>query len=743
MKKNTALAFAVLLTLGMACSCDLFQNNRSGTLKLKLDFDPGLSLDKNGKAKSISAGKAILPSEPWSPSRYVITGTGPGGASFSMESTRPNAETKIVPGEWSIEVHAFSETNKEVASQTAVSLLQPGKTTTTCMTLLPLEGIGSLSLSITHSFELSQGAHIIGSLEYRGLPGHDDLIAQPPIAIDIPAEQTSISFEGIPAGHYALVLKLMDADGSLVGGLADIIMLLAGYQTTGTCTILMGSPSLDLSASLFPLAPLPAPVLSVSHTTSRYHPYIPLAVPKDDTGLITDLKTRWFFNGEEICEGVGIIDNRGILPANTIAYPPIPIAFEASLLRADFVEESPAFQRAGSASVLVNIASGPEGDLVGWRASYDQASALGPALFETGSPYNNGTGNKSTVRAVAGSPSGLIVVSGLDKDGALHAFAAGYGAVIDYPENRDPYKIPVDASWIRLWRDEVKINGTIRNPDRLAVSPDGHFIAAASSSSNWLRVYALDDDGKLLRTLDVTQAVPGLENFSDIRGICFSNDGQKLYALANSPEALYSFSVSDRELRFGAAAGIDRIDPEQSLSLQDLKVTASGALIATSSATSRVFVFRDEGSLVPDAILTRAADGTGPYKPSSIAVSNVCDAFYVLCNSSSIVEYSRIAPTENYALAGSFQLPSAARGASGICAGKNEEEGLDILCASGGQSLGFFPMGSGGVPLQSHVLDPDINDTAGIGSANGICFVRGGYVLSGGTSGLVSVFGLE
>ncbi len=283
MKRTILRVICFISALSLVCACAGFQDNRLGTLAAKLKIDTTLSSSKSamhsGEAGQKTADRVIRPSEIWAPVRFVISGIGPGGADFSVDGSEAGIETKLVPGAWAITVQAFSADGKEVAGGTAQCMLQPGRTTAVTITLYPIEGTGDISLTIAKSFELPAGARITGSLVHKGLPGHPAPSAPTILPVDIPAEQTSLSFAGIPAGHYALVLTLVASDGVTSGGCAQTIMVMAGFQTTGSCTIEMGMPMNYFTTELYPNSQLPPPLMSVGHVFPDSRKAIPIAIP--------------------------------------------------------------------------------------------------------------------------------------------------------------------------------------------------------------------------------------------------------------------------------------------------------------------------------------------------------------------------------------------------------------------------------------------------------------------------------
>ena len=724
----------LLPILTLACACTGLQNNRLGTLAVKLRFDSGWIGSKSIFQAKSGGVKSIIPSEDWGPARFVITGTGPGGSVVSLESGDMNIETKLVPGDWEIDVKAFSAANKEVAAGTLTCLLQPGRTTAANIVLYPLEGTGNLSIAITSNIAVPAGGRITGNLAYKGLPGHPAPSEPTTLAIDIPSEQTSLSFEALQSGHYSISLKLLASDGVVSGGCVDTVMVMSGFLSEGTCLIEMGMPVADLTATLYPSSSLTPPLLSVEHTFSRTHGYMPLAIPLHVPEAGDEIARKWYANGEEAGEAVRLTGNRGILPEGTFAFPQgIPLS-PLSLVRADIVEESLSTFRAGSASVTLGAGEGDDSGTFGWRASYDYAAALSPSLHQNTATNNSGSGSMYAAKAIAASPSGLVAVSGLDGDGALHAFAAGYGAELDPAVAGAGKVLSIDASWVRLWREKIRVANVVKTADRLAISNDGRFIASASSQSNWIHLCSLDSSGTLLAVFTATAE-------GDLKALCFSPDSGKLYAAANSTKKIYAFNIN--ETGISPAWSTQLTSGGETLSLQDMAVTSSGSIIVTAKDASRIYILSNEGSLNAEMTIQGASGGTDPYHPGALAISSRGDAFYVLCDEEKIIRYSRADSLSPYAPEAFFILPAAAEGSCFLAAGTQSGETAEIVAAAGGATIELFEIGGDGTFLNGYPLNSAPGVPAGTQMSDMLCFARGAFLLSGGTSGVVSVFGAD
>jgi WD40 repeat protein len=461
---------------------------------------------------------------------------------------------------------------------------------------------------------------------------------------------------------------------------------------------------------------------------------MPLAIPLFVPDAGEEVERIWHVNGVEAGQAVRLTGNRGLLPEGTYAFPQgVPLS-PLSLVRADIVEESRSTFRAGSANVTLSAGEAADCGAFGWRADYDFSAALSPSLHHDTAANNGGTGIAYSAKAIAAGPSGLIAVSGLDGEGALHVFAAAYGAELD-PALAGPGKVlSIDASWIRLWRDRIKIGGSYKTADRLAVSNDGRFIASASSSSDWIHLCSLDSNGALLATFATTAV-------GDIRALCFSPDGGRLYAAANSTKTIYAFNVG--ETGISPAWSTPLTNGTESLSFQDMAVTGSGSIIVTAKDASRIYILSYDGSFNAEKTIQGASGGTDPYHPGALAISGQGDAFYVLCDERKIIRFSRADSLSTYAPDSSFILPAEAEGSCFIAAGTRSGETSEIVAAAGGANIEFFEIGVDGNLLNVYPLRSAPGVPAGTQMSDMLCFARGAYLLSGGTSGIVSVFGAD
>ncbi|MEN6477284.1 MAG: hypothetical protein ABFC75_04760, partial [Rectinema sp.] len=124
-------------------------------------------------ASRSASARTIAPAEAWASVRYVVSGTGPGGANYSKETTSESAEARLAPGEWVFSIVALSASGKTVAEATGTAVLSAGRESTLSLSLLPLQGQGSLDLVFHLDLPVAEVARISGTLISEGFPGKD------------------------------------------------------------------------------------------------------------------------------------------------------------------------------------------------------------------------------------------------------------------------------------------------------------------------------------------------------------------------------------------------------------------------------------------------------------------------------------------------------------------------------------------------------------------------------------------
>jgi len=742
MLKKGLLFFALVVALTLLASCSGMQRGRMGRLNATVRFETGLERTGSKAIPTLGEASLILPGGDWTPLKFLLTGSGPNGASFSSEAQNGVFTQECASGEWVLEAVVISLENKELARGGCTSILLPGKTIDAEIVLYPIEGTGSLTVDLDKNIEMPAGARLVGSLRFKGLPGRPSPAEPLSFPIDLPASENQLSFAELGAGYYLLSLELKNSDGFVSGGCAAIALVLAGYSSSGTCDIEMGKPVADIALELYPTEPLDQALLSVKHSVPKGISALPLAVSRVIPGLGESITRTWFRNGSEAGNAVQILNGPALLPPNCFLYPSAGAGQEASTSQIDFIEEALSSHRFGISSLHLdscNPVGGPS-----WKALavYDYRAATGPSLC-LGGAENIGSGTLFEASCAAASESGLVVVSNFDAETYLHAFLATYGAGLDSTGSPGIEAVPASASWLRLWRSRIKA-GDYKSAKRLAVSQDGRYIAAAANSSaQWIWLCSLDEAGKILSTSYLTGTdCEGLKDFKYVKALCFSPSGDRLYAACSSVnnDRVYAFNTGGGTLEFLHSADLNPAAVE-GFTLSDMIVTAPGLLAVSAPESSKIFILQDGSNLETLYYLENSQANTGLIAPTALAVSEQGDSFYALCDGDSVARFSRAEPASPYAQDSLAILSPDSAGASLLAAGNTGLALSETVMVGGGGSLECIEIAGDGTVIDSQIMHPEAGDPLGMTQPSSILFCRGVFLVAGGDKGKITVFG--
>lgn len=190
------------------------------------------------KSNAIFVQQNLRPDESLQAVSFIITGTGPGGATFSHGTDAGNVVTGLVPGEWQLTAEAKNEENNVIGQGTKTVTVSGGSAVTAQITVTDLVGDGTLRFNV---YEVTNGTRA-GSrkeisdfdefeyvFEYRYSEAGDEEYQE--LA---PTPEGEYHFEKkLPAGNYLFQVKRTDDDGdpSIVRRFSARIA--AGMTTTG------------------------------------------------------------------------------------------------------------------------------------------------------------------------------------------------------------------------------------------------------------------------------------------------------------------------------------------------------------------------------------------------------------------------------------------------------------------------------------------------------------------------------
>lgn len=178
-------------------------------------------------SSSSSTTLTLLPDVDMTPARYDFTGQGPGGATFALtDSQTPATVDSLVPGDWIVSVNAKNSEGTVIGQGKDQITLAAEGTQKLDITVRPVEGYGSLDLTVYWNASDTGTPSVEGQL----MPAAGSAI---PISFSIDQPGTAACFvDQVPTGYYTLTVNLLDG-GTVVMGAVEIVRIVDGQTTAG------------------------------------------------------------------------------------------------------------------------------------------------------------------------------------------------------------------------------------------------------------------------------------------------------------------------------------------------------------------------------------------------------------------------------------------------------------------------------------------------------------------------------
>ena len=186
--------------------------------------------------------KSILPAIDLDIASYDISGTGPDSETFQYTDVTNDNITidDLKAGNWEITVDAKNMDGVVIGRGSAYADVLDGSTAEIDITVVPLEGNGTLDITLTWSNDISGAisieAELVGS-------------AVMPLIFSINGSSASYNGE-VSAGYYDLNI-ILKSDGNKKGGITETIRIIEGQTTSGVINIITKAPDApsDLAAN--------------------------------------------------------------------------------------------------------------------------------------------------------------------------------------------------------------------------------------------------------------------------------------------------------------------------------------------------------------------------------------------------------------------------------------------------------------------------------------------------------------
>lgn len=491
-------------------------------------------------------GQVWNPAPPLSDLRIAVDGFGPGGAGFlAADAGSGNLELSLVSGFWSFEARASDASGGVILTGSAAGRVDPVLGARFSITLAPPSGLGSIDIRYTPPEAAPAEALWRCALS--------DASGTQVLAWDDAVTTTNRLVEGVSSGYYELSYRLMDGTGGL-GGATGIVRVLCGFST-----------SLSLSCS----------------------------IPEAGAGL-----GLVFDAGEPLGTKASLLSRAAVrgFPLRVTATGPAGASYRWSqgglVLAYGQTVELPTTGLPARGAIDVTVFKGPPAGGAGGGAGGAVAGAASLVFSLEDRPLKAGWSHYASIDAQSDPGSQVIA-----RPAALSASADGrlLGVLSDAASSKLELwkRDPVSRELLPGAAAAIKVGGSARKASELALSPAGDWVAVANSESAWIWLARIHDDGSLGPPSSFSGGQAGLEGLGYVRGLCFSPDSTRLYALSNADRAVYVFGRSGGEWSPVFSLKLDGT-PSGTLSvLKDLALSPDGTMLAVAAAGSDALVFLD------------------------------------------------------------------------------------------------------------------------------------------------------
>jgi 6-phosphogluconolactonase len=445
--------------------------------------------------------RTLLPPIDMNAASFTVSGTGPGGATFSQTTNGGSVTVgDLAFGSWSVTVNALNAGGTIIGSGQATVTVHTGQTSTVDISVVPLGGNGTLNLSVTWTASQVDSPSIQATLTPPSGPAI-------PLSFSVSGNQATYSSTTIPAGYQTLTLQLLDNNIPVMGAV-EVARIVAGQTTTGSYAFTnVNQPGGSIMVNITPAMadPIPVSISGVSSTITAGTSITATASVSDGT---TGVVYVWYLNGVSQTTGSGYTLGSALAPGN---YRLDVTAYTADGTRAG----------SGTTSFQVTGASG----------------STGPYLYVTN--YNNGA--DGTISAYAIGASGqLTPLSRVSTESGPYAIAVTPNNSFLYVANETSNTVSAYAigSGGSLTPLSTPSFATGAQPTGIAITPNGSNLYVMNSESDTVSAYTIGSSGLLSSLGTPTFATGG----SPFVGAVTPN-GSYLYIANESGDTVSAYAI--------------------------------------------------------------------------------------------------------------------------------------------------------------------------------------------------------
>lgn len=274
----------------------------------------------------------LLPAIDLSIAEYRIEGRGPDGASFS----RTTADSEVTVdhlafGEWQVTVTALNGEGTIIGSGAATAQVVTGDTSVVAVTVVPIDGFGTLDVAVSWNADDLQIPTIIARL----IPASG---AEIPLDFTVSGSRADLVGATVPTGYHTLSIQLLD-NGLVVAGVVEVARIVNGAPTVGSYTFdRVNQPGGTIAVEITPDLADPLSVTIEGATDQlEFGSAYPL---QTSVAGVANPVVVWYVDGAPVATGVQV---------------DLGPALEAGFRRVDVTAFSPDGRRAGSATAAVTV----------------------------------------------------------------------------------------------------------------------------------------------------------------------------------------------------------------------------------------------------------------------------------------------------------------------------------------------------------------------------------------------------
>jgi hypothetical protein len=475
----SVFAAALLLALLAACPNPMTPA-RGGSLSVSIN-------------NAINA-RTLLPLLDMNAASYTVSGVGPSGATFSQSTPGGSLTVDALAfGSWSVTVNALNAGGTIIGSGQAAVTVHTGQTTTVDISVVPLTGNGTLSLTVTWPGSQVDSPSIQATLT----PPSGPVI---PLSFSVSGTQATYSSTTIPAGYKTLTLQLL-ANGTPVMGAVEVARIVAGQTTTGTYAFAnVNQPGGSVQVNITPAMadPIPVSISGVNSMITAGTSVTAIASVSDGTANVTYV---WYLNGL----------SKATSPSYTFGS-----TLAAGYYRLDVTAFTADGTRAGSATLSTTVGVGAQGTVLipGLIQDFDvdsQGRVFGVS-YDYATQNLTGTLVKRDGTTVASNVLIDQVVSPDFTDGLVQV-------------NMSPQSGKTLVTWLTNPTGDFtqrQFNSRLFETNATAITPV--FAWPSPASGNYVFDAAMDDSGAfVLLWQDIYRAPPGQKSYLSV----YDNQGRK------------------------------------------------------------------------------------------------------------------------------------------------------------------------------------------------------------------------